>query len=346
MRTRVITIFSLLVIAILATGCSQTTKDYWKTTKSYYHEYVNKPATIDMDNMGVYSPGEEVLAENLPPLEKVLERFKRTLFNLDKAPSDNWMYAFVTRFPWISGVAMVNLEGEVLHQWPTVAIKQYDFSFITEREKNFKIRQLLGHAEDSPLGPEVYMATQIMEKAQPAGYFIVHFDPRALFAHVYGSADFMVAAPGALLWPGKYDAATTPVAETDWEKVARSNSSGVVQNSHGKFVWYAIMMGDMPMVFAAPDEGNFPVVPGQMELLSTFQGVDSGEAISSAMLNESAEREPGTQIMPNPKPSRTPDAVYDAGGVEPGQTQVTKPPTAEGMAPPTKPTVPEEDVEE
>lgn len=344
MRTRVISIFSVLIITFLATGCFQTTKDYWKTTKSYYNEYINKPAVVDMDNMGVYSPGEEVLAESLPPLEKVLERFKRTLFNLDKAPSDNWMYAFVQRFPWISGVAMVDLEGKVLHEWPSVSIKEYNYSFVQGRD--FKVRQLVGHAEESPLGPEVYVATQIMEKAQPSGFFVVHFDPRALFAHVYGSSDFMVAAPGVLLWPGKYEASATPVAETDWAKLAYSSSSGTVKNDQGKFVWYAIMMGNMPMVFAAPDEGDFPVAQGQMELLSTFQGVESGDVISSAMLNESAGRDPDSQMMYTPKPSRTPSELYDAGGVEPGQTQVTNPPKEKGMAPPSKPTVPEEDVEE
>ena len=102
----------------------------------------------------------------------------------------------------------------------------------------------------------------------------------------------------------------------------------------------------MPMVFAAPDEGDFPVAAGQMELLSTFQGVESGDVISSAMLNEFAERDPDTQMMYTPKSSRTPADLYDAGGVEAGQTQVTKPPKEEGTAPKGKPSVPEEDVEE
>ena len=64
------------------------------------------------------------------------------------------------------------------------------------------------------------------------------------------------------------------------------------------------------------------------------------------MLNEFAERDPDTQMMYTPKSSRTPADLYDAGGVEAGQTQVTKPPREEGTAPKGKPSVPEEDVEE
>lgn len=300
MRNTFFSVLSLLILLLCVSGCTQTTKDYWKTTKGYYYEYLNKPAIVDMEDMGVYSPGEGFLAETMPPLERVLERFKRTLFSLDKPPSDNWMYSFVHRFPWISGVAMIDVEGKVLHQWPSVTLKEHDFSFIQEDKANPNVRHLIGHAEDSALGPEVYVATQIMDKANPSGYFVVYFDPRALFAHVYGSADFMVAAPNVLLWPGKYEASATPVAEADWASLTRGNSSGNVSNSNGEFVWYSIMMGTLPMVFAAPDEGNFPEAPGQMELLSSFSGVESGEAISMAVMTEATERDAGEMNVVSP----------------------------------------------
>ena len=296
MRTG-LTSFLFLVLVLSSAACTQTTKDYWKATKGYYYEYINKPATVDLEDMGVYSPGEGYLAENLPPVERVLERFKRTLFSLDKAPSDNWMYSFVSRFPWIEGVALVNVEGKVIHQWPTVSLNEYDYSFLKEDKANPNIRHLIGHASETALGPHVYVATQILDSAQPAGYFIVHFDPRVLFSHVNGSAEFMVAAPGVLLWPGMFETSATPVASADWSKLTSSNLSGRVSNSNGTFVWYTIMIGTMPMVFAAPDEGSFPEAPGQLEMLAAFRGVESGEAINMAIMDPADESEAGSSSV-------------------------------------------------
>lgn len=308
--------------AVLAlSACGQTSKNYWKTVKGYYHGYVNKPATLDMDDMGVYSPGEGVLAETVPPLERVFEQFKRSLFSLDKAPSDAWMHTFVSRFPWIDGVALVDKEGNIQHRWPTVSVKEYNFAFLKDSKVNPRVRHLVGYAEETPLGPEVYVATQIVDQGQPSGFFVVYFDPRSLFGHVQNSSEFMVAAPGALLWPGKFDAPTTPVATANWASLT-SSTSGTVSNATGEFVWYSYYLGTLPLVFAAPNKGDFPEVPGQMEMLSSFQGVDSGEAITSAVMTESA-------------PER-----------EPGERMILAPPAEEGMAPAEKSDVQEKPVNE
>lgn len=293
-----LTFLLFLSLLLSSAACTQATKDYWKATKGYYYEYVNKPAIVDLEDMGIYSPGEGYLAETLPPVERALERFKRTLFSLDKAPSDNWMYAFVSRFPWIEGVALVDLEGNVIHQWPSVSLKEHDFSFIQNDTANPKVRHLVGHATETPLGPHVYVATQILDRAQPAGHFVVHFDPRVLFAHVRGSEEFMVAAPGALLWPGMFETSSTPVADADWERLTGSNLSGRVSNDNGTFVWYSIMIGTMPLVFAAPDEGSFPEAPGQLQSLMAFRGVEAGETISmSVMAPPDEEHEAGSAAV-------------------------------------------------
>ena len=107
----------------------------------------------------------------------------------------------------------------------------------------------------------------------------------------------MVAAPGALLWPGMFETSATPVASADWSKLTSSNLSGRVSNSNGTFVWYTIMIGTMPMVFAAPDEGSFPEAPGQLEMLAAFRGVESGEAINMAIMDPADESEAGSSSV-------------------------------------------------
>lgn len=308
----------LLLVVLSASACTQTTKDYWKTTKGYYYEYLNKSATVDMDDISIYSTGEGYLAETLPPVERVLEYFERTLYSLEKAPSDNWVYAFVQRFPWIEGVALIDIDGKVVHQWPSTGLKEHDYSFIQEDTANPEVRHLIGHATDSDLGPHVYVATQILEKAQPAGHFVVHFDPRALFSHVEGSKEFMVVAPGALLWPGMFQVDSTPVADVDWKERTNSSLSGKISNSNGTFAWYTIMVGTLHMVFAAPDEGSFPEAPGQIQMLAAFRGVATGEAINMTVMTEAEDIEAGdvNVLAPSMSEQVTPSSTVEDQDVE------------------------------
>lgn len=316
MRTS-LTSLLLLILVLSASACTQTTKDYWKTTKGYYYEYLNKSATIDIEDMGIYSTGEGYLAEVMPPVENVLEHFDRALFSLDKAPSDNWMYAFVNRFPWIAGVALVDVDGKVAYKWPSAELEEHDYSFIKQDMTNPEVRHLIGHATESDLGPNIYVATQILDKAQPVGHFVVHFDPRSLFSHVRGSEEFMVVAPGALLWPGMFQVDSTPVAEVNWEELTKNNLSGRISNNNGTFVWYTIMLGTLPLVFTAPDEGSFPEAPGQLQMLATFRDLTIGETVNMAVMTEVEETEAGgATVLASPSVGVMPSTVASEQDIE------------------------------
>ena len=39
----------VLLITFMFAGCTQGVKEYWKTSKRYYYEYINTPAEVDLE---------------------------------------------------------------------------------------------------------------------------------------------------------------------------------------------------------------------------------------------------------------------------------------------------------
>ena len=39
----------VLLITFMFAGCTQGVKEYWKTSKRYYYEYINTPAKVDLE---------------------------------------------------------------------------------------------------------------------------------------------------------------------------------------------------------------------------------------------------------------------------------------------------------
>lgn len=254
----------VLMVFTLA-GCTQGVKEYWKSTKRYYYEYINTPAAVDMELEDKLPLGVEVIGVAVPPIDSELQRFERTMFALDRNPDGAWMQNFVGTHSWISGMALIDLEGKVLEQWPDTPLKTLDFTPLVNILPNKTTRILRTYAQDTPMGPEVYVAVPILEAGITARYFVAHFDPRDLFSRAPYSSEIMVAAPGVLLWPGKFKAEATPVVTEDWSNSIRRSTDGAVSNAAGKFFWVGRFLGTMPMAFAAPETGEFPEAPGQMD---------------------------------------------------------------------------------
>ena len=255
----------ILLIVFALAGCTQGMKEYWKGTKRYYYEYINTPAEVDLELEEELPGGVEAIGVAVPPIDAELQRFERTMFALDRDPDGAWMQNLVARHSWISGMALIDLDGKVLNQWPDTSLKSLDFTPLVKILPEKTTRLLRAYAQDTAMGPEVYVAVPILEQGVTARYFVAHFDPRELFSRAPYSSEIMVAAPDVLLWPGKFKAEATPVVTEDWSSSIRRSTNGSIRNSTGEFFWVGRFLGTLPMAFAAPEEGEFPVAPGQMD---------------------------------------------------------------------------------
>lgn len=252
---------------LLATGCKYEAREYWKDARRYYREYVNTPAKLDLGNAGEAEPAEARLARGFAGIDIQLRALERALENSDRKPDTAWAEQMFQRFPWLSGLAAVDSGGRVLAQQPETPMKPLDFTPLLKEDGKQNIRALRCHAQQTPLGYEVYTGVPVFTGSVFQGMVIAHFDIRALLPYSSSPADLMIAAPGLVLWPGRFDAAATPVAATDWGNLVSKAIDGYVANDHGTFYWVSRYLGNLPLIFAVPAAGGFPEKPEQLDIL-------------------------------------------------------------------------------
>jgi hypothetical protein len=264
--------FLPLIMLVLAVGCGsyQPTKNAWKSTKGFWNAYVSPPAEVNYEEKGDLSPQTLALTNSMIGVDIELERLERTMLNADKPPTRAWVTDFFTKFPWINGFAGVRYDGTILGQEPASPMKQLDFIPLLYEDKKQNSRALRGDTQNTPLGPEILLATPLYDSVDFLGIVLAHFDIRTLMLYSGSPENIVVLSPQALLWAGKYDFAATPLAGVNWEEVVSKSSSGVCKNATGSFYYIVRYLGNLPLVFAVPESGAFPEGDGDISKALAF----------------------------------------------------------------------------
>ena len=260
-------IFLLVFAASLVTGCSsyQPTKNVWKSTKSFWNTYVSPPASVDFEEKGNLSPQALSLTHSMMGIDVELTRLERVMLNADKPPTREWLSSFLTSFPWISGFAGVKYDGTILGQEPANPVKPLDFIPLLYEDKKQNSRALRADVQNSPYGPEVLLASPLYDGVDFLGVVVANFDMRSLMQYSQTPQDVVILSPQALLWPGKYDFASTPLAGVNWDEVVTKSASGTCSNVNGKFYYNVRYLGNVPLIFAVAESGNFPQGNGSVD---------------------------------------------------------------------------------
>lgn len=263
----------IVILALgVACGCTawQPTKEVWKTTKGLWYDYVSPPASVDYDDKGDAPPEGVALSHAVMGIDMELTKLERVMQNADKPPTQEWLSSLFASFPWLNGFAGVKYDGTILGQEPPDSLKQLDFIPLLYEDAKQGSRASRADAQPGPLGPEIILATPLYDGVDFLGIVAAYFDMRSLMRFSQNANDIVVLTPGALLWPGKYDFAATPLAGVDWNKVVRESVSGTCSNSTGSFYYMVRFLGNLPMVFAIPASGTFPEGNGSLEQGNAF----------------------------------------------------------------------------
>ena len=264
--------FFVLVAAciLLLVGCRtpQTVKDAWKGTRSYYYEYLNTPAKLDLDDKGNVRDYEAGLGSAVADFDMQLQELERALQNSDQRPDAAWVANMTTRFPWLSGVALTDEEGIPRAKIPPEFPKPFDIGNLLEVDPKQQLKDLRAFVQNDPLGPEIYVGNPVYVGAEFRGVITVHFDPRTLLARTGDAAQVMIAGPDGILWPGIYDAAATPISDVNWGERVKSDISGIERNELGAFYWICRYIGNLPLIYAIRIQGDFPIQEENMRGLT------------------------------------------------------------------------------
>ena len=250
-------------------GCepNQTIKNIWKDTKAYYREYLNTPAVLEMHDTGDYKDYMLHLGAGMAALDTPLNQLLRVMDDSDRGPDNAWAMAQLRRFPWLSGLAVIDGEGNELARVPDYSLKDFDATLLLEADPKQRRSELRAYVQQSGLGPEIYVGKPVYMGDELKALVVAHFDMRALLAHNRGAAHLVIATPQVMLWPGLYDIEQTPLVGVDWEKTVLGNSSGTLSNSHGSFQWVSSYFANLPIIYAIASSGDFSTSTEQLEML-------------------------------------------------------------------------------
>lgn len=296
--------FVVILCCLTLAGCRtpQVVKNAWKGTRSYYYEYLNTPAELDLENKGDALNYQAALGAAIADFDLQLQELERSLQNSDRRPDADWVESMTARFPWLSGIALTDDAGFPRAKVPLDFPKPFEIGSLIEVDEKQQLKDLRAYVHTHDLGPEIYLGNPVYVGADFRGVITVHFDPRVLLARTGDPAKVMIASPEGVIWPGHYDAAATPVAGVDWGEMVTKNYSGLIKNELGTFYWVCRYLGNLPLVYAIKTEGEFPLAEENLRGIADAHAFAIGRVDLAALQMQPDEEappvDPASQTLP------------------------------------------------
>jgi hypothetical protein len=140
-------------------------------------------------------------------------------------------------------------------------MKPLDFTPLLAVPEGRNHTALRSYAQDTPFGPEIYLAMPIYTGNEFRGLLVTHFDLRAVLAFSKAPDDMLIVSPDILLWPGRHGS-QNPAAAADWNEELRRRYHGTIGSGSETFYWMVRHFANLPMIFAVPVDENY-APPGQ-----------------------------------------------------------------------------------
>ena len=258
-----------LLAAMLTSGaaCSsyQPTKNVWKGTKDLWYEYVSPPASIDYSETGKLTAQGQALVDGMMGVDIELAKLERLMTNADRPPTRGWLNGFFNEVPWVDGFTGLRADGTVLGTEVPAGKPQVTVDYVPLLYEPAKqsTRALRGDMQQTTIGPVVVLAAPLYDGIDFLGVVATYFRISSIIDRVKKPDSVVVFTPHGLLW-SPYEYGATPMAGIDWNQSVTKASSGVVSNERGSFVYQVRWLGNLPLIFAVADKGDFPKSTGSL----------------------------------------------------------------------------------
>ena len=252
-RVSLLALIGILTFAAIGCEKSQTVKDSWKFTTRQYRAYLNTPASVDLEDKGSCEVYEVALGEAVLSMDMELQKLMRAMENSDHNPDQSWVMSMMSRFPWLSGVALADRTGAIVAQYPEMFAKSFDITPLLEADPKQRPGALRAYAQPDENGAEIYLANPVFGGEEMRGLIVAHFDIRSLATMSGDPGSFIIASPAGVIWQGNYGAALGGV---DWSQRLLKESCGLVGESASQFFWTTRYLGNLPLVYAMPTSAS------------------------------------------------------------------------------------------
>lgn len=259
-------LLSLMAVLLLVPGCAsnQTAKDTWKGTKSLYRSYLNVPATVDLEERVDIADSDSHLAVAAEKVDHELNNLERWIENSPDDFDASWVQKTMKRFPWLSGLALIDASGDVVAKQAQGFMKELEVDPLLEVDPKQSISALRSYVQASPLGYEVYLGNPIYFGEEFRGLLVAFFDPRNVVGFSPEPDQLIMASGHEIFWPGVYEASSLPMHGGEWAKTLANRPTGTVDNSSGSVKWTGRYFGNLHFAYGVVNKGSFPQNKEQM----------------------------------------------------------------------------------
>lgn len=248
MLVRRLTLFACMALGLVTLSGCETMRKTWKDTQEIYRTYVNVDPQVDLKAEG-HADWEAILAPLVTPVDMQISELVRMVDGRDSFPDEAWTASLLKRFPWLTGMAATDMAGAVLLRKPESALKPLLMAPLVEAGDAWRDRRLRTLIEDTPLGPEIYVATPYFKDNALQGLIAAHFDMRSVVQISPDPARLMVVSAGVLLWAGGFGDAAGAVQSQPWLEMLKEKVRGEIAVQGRRFVWLARYIGDRQIVY-------------------------------------------------------------------------------------------------
>lgn len=249
---RLRTVLILAGALLLLAGC-ETMEKSWDstvdTTAEYYKEYINPDPRIDYQARD-WSSSEEKLAQLFTPVDKPIDQLGVFLNREDRFPEDAWIEQLNRAYPWISGLAVATLDGEMLLERPETSLKPLNLAPALEKGQTLADRRLRSYVDMTPLGPEVYLYTGMFKGNDLAGVIAVHFDARRVLDFCPEPGELMVFTQDAVVWAGTDASLAGALQSRPWAETLTEEIMGRLDQDGAEYLWITRYLGDTQFIYA------------------------------------------------------------------------------------------------
>jgi hypothetical protein len=195
------------------------------------------------------------LSQVFPPVDEPMLTLQRFLALQSDPPTREWTERLFGKFPWISGMAVLDLEGRVLTRKPEESLKKLNFAPLLNVGDEWYKNDLRGHVESTSLGPEMYLGTGLYQDHLLKGVLVVHYDPRVLVRRSPNPDQLVVLTPETMIWPGKAPETSKALLTAPWEDILADDVQGKWTTPEAEFTWVARYIGGEWLIYAVTDRG-------------------------------------------------------------------------------------------
>ncbi|EMG38754.1 hypothetical protein PCS_00385 [Desulfocurvibacter africanus PCS] len=233
---------SLICLTLALSGCG-----WWYSLTEGASSLVNPK----LEYQGYAPSGDKWRLANLfAPVDQRIQALTRELSTIESFPAPEWYERLLARNPWLTSIAAVDAQGQVLGRLPEAAIFPLDAGQFLEFKADWERAQFKSFFFQTDLGPEVCLVQPMFLRNKWVGLIIAQFDPRTLRQFSPVPDDLTLLHAGTLLWPPTPANEAEILVGVDWEATLRDRVSGTLEKEGRSYTWLARYIGDTYLIYA------------------------------------------------------------------------------------------------